>query len=341
MEAFSGELSFGFEDVAAFPALLAAAHRAARGKRKSRQVATFMMDLEPELFRLEAALENGTYRPRPFRTFSIRYPKPRTISAADFRDRVVHHALCARLEPLFEARSIEDSYACRKGRGGAKALARAQHWARRYRYVLRLDVRHFFESVSHDVLLARLHPLISDARVRNLVEVFIRHGAPGSRPGRGLPIGNLTSQHFGNFLLGLVDRRVTEDLGIPGYLRYLDDFVLFADAKAPLWAAHDAVREMLEKTLDLELKAEATRLTPVSEGIDFLGFRVFPHLIRFDGRRVRRFRKRYRTLYRGARTGEGGSEREASQLQGLLSWAAHAHARALQKSVLARLERSK
>jgi RNA-directed DNA polymerase len=313
-----------FANVASFGALVAAAKRAAGGHRRSPEVADFLLELEPEVLLLERELLKGTYRPRPYRSFEIRDPKPRTISAAAFRDRVVHHALCAELEPALERGAVEWSFACRCGKGVLAAIRHAQRLARRQRYVLKLDVRHFFETLNHDVLTRLLARRVRDGRLRWLYSTFVAAGAPGSHPGRGLPIGNLTSQHFANFYLGPLDRLVTRGLRASGYCRFMDDVLVFADSKTSLWDWQRTIEAFVRERLDIELKSEVTRVLPISEGVPFLGFVVFPRTIRFDPRRSRRWRQRMRALQRGLDRGtvaEDDAQRVASSLIG---WAQHA-----------------
>ena len=224
-----------FDRIASFHALVTAARRAAKGHASSPEVARFLLELEPEVLALERELRAGSYRPRPYRTFSIREPKVRTISAAAFRDRVVHHALCAEIEPALESGALPHSFACRRGKGMRAALRHVRALARRHAYALKLDVRHFFETLSHDVLRRLLRRRIADVSVLALADRFIDAGAPGSERGRGLPIGNLTSQHFANFYLGPVDRLVKRELRPGGYCRYMDDMLLFGRHKEPLW----------------------------------------------------------------------------------------------------------
>lgn len=312
-----------FDVATDFHALCRAARRAARGKRLSREAALFLLDLEPQVLQLQRELRGGTYRPRGYHTFMVHDPKPRMISAAPFRDRVVHHALCAALEPILEEHAIEDSYACRPGKGTLAAIRRAQVLARRSAYVLKLDVERFFESVAHGVLDARLREVVGDERLLEVAWQIIDAGAPGSPPGTGLPIGNLTSQHFANFYLGGLDHFVTGELGHRGYCRYMDDELIFSDAKRELWDAHRAVQGYLWNALRLRLKAEVTRLLPVSDGIPFLGFRIWPSLIRFDPRCARRFRRKFRTLQRALDNECIAEEDAVRSAQSLLGWARH------------------
>lgn len=328
------EPSFG--RVARFESLVVAAKRAARGHRRSPKVAEFLIELETNVLALERELLAGTYRPTPYRTFMIRDPKPRTISAAAFRDRVVHHALCAEIEPVLERGAVASSFACRRGKGTLAALAHVQQVARRTRYALKLDVRHFFETLSHAVLHRMLRRRVRDERLRWLIATFIDAGAPGSEPGTGLPIGNLTSQHFANFYLGPLDRLVTRGLHVRGHCRYMDDIVIFDDDKSKLWEVHRAVDECCRVRLGIELRAEVTRLVPVSEGVPFLGFVVFGGTIRFDPRRARRWRRRMRALDRQLDEGLIDEDDARQSADSLIGWARHGDTRELRRSWVAR-----
>lgn len=325
-----------FSDVANFLPLVHAARRAARGKRLSVETARFLVDLEPECLALERELLAGTYAPRPYHTFAIRDPKPRTISAAAFRDRVVHHALCAAMEPVFEALSIDDSYACRAGKGTHRALHRIQTLARLHPRFLKLDVEHFFETASHDVLCTALCRHFSDVRLVALAHGFVTFGAPGSDAGRGLPIGNLTSQHFANFYLAPLDRFIVEMLGAPGYARYMDDLFIFGPDAATLRSWRGRIEAFAADELKLVLKVSAERAGPVSVGVPALGFRVWPRLIRLDAARVRRFRRKVRRDHAAAAAGES---RAAARVEALVAWTLVANARRMRRSFFARLDR--
>ena len=316
-----------FNDVARFHALFEAARRAARGKALSRDAAHFLLELEPQCLALERVLRARTYAPGPFRTFRIRDPKPRVISAAPFRDRVVHHALCRALEPTFEAVAHPHSYACRTGRGNHAAVRHAQACARRSAYFLTFDIRHFFETASHAVLLGQIATLVEDEGLRWLCEVFVRHTAHAA--GRGLPIGNLTSQHFANLYLGPLDAFASRLPGVEGYVRSMDDLCLFGDRDA-LRAARAEVERFVPQVLQVELKAEVTRLEPVRHGLPFLGWRLWRGLRRFDAARKRRFCRKWRGLARLP------VSEALDPAQSLVAWAAAGHTRGLRRALLAR-----
>ncbi|MGH9847015.1 MAG: RNA-directed DNA polymerase, partial [Blastocatellia bacterium] len=192
---------------------------------------------------------------------------------------------------------IADTFACRPGKGTHAAVRRAQAFARGHRYYLQCDVRKYFPSISHDVLKALLRRQIKDARVVELLDRIIDHPLPTAvEAGRGLPIGNLTSQYFANLYLGELDHFVKERLRVKGYLRYMDDFLLFGADKRHLRELHAAIQAFVGEKLCLELKEEATTIAPVSQGTRFLGFRVFPQLVKLTGEKWRRFRHRVQSL---------------------------------------------
>jgi RNA-directed DNA polymerase len=304
--------------------LLAATRRAARGKRDRPSVARFELDLERELLQLQEDLIYGTYRPGAFFTFEVRDPKRRSICAAPFRDRVLHHALCEVIEPVFERRAIFDSYACRRGKGSHAAIARAQDLARRWPFFLKCDVRRFFASVDHRVLRELLERLFVEPRLLALLDCIIDHAPPDAFPGRGLPIGNLTSQHFANLYLGELDHYLKDRLRVKGYIRYMDDFLLFAADKPTLHQRLAEVRVFLAEHLHLALKEEATLLAPVSQGIPFLGFHVYPGLVRLNRRTRQRFHRRMRALEQAYAAGGIDTNTLGARAASLFAHVAHA-----------------
>ena len=297
-----------FEQVVQYRNLLAAAHRARRGKRDRIEVARFVFHLESNLLALQDELQSGTYGMRRYRTFTVREPKLRRICAAHFRDRVVHHAVCAVLDPIFEAGMISDSYACRRGKGTHAAVRRLQVLARKLRHVLLCDVRRYFETIDHAALKALCRRKLKDRALLALLDRVIKHPLPGGTPGKGVPIGNLTSQYFANLYLGELDHFVKDRLGLPGYVRHMDDIAVFAHAKPRLHRTLAAIRDFLQSTLRFDLREGRTRLMPVTQGVPFLGFRVFPGVLRLDGRKWARLRRRVRSREAECRLGVIGEE---------------------------------
>jgi hypothetical protein len=287
--------------------LLRAYGNASRGKRGQPSVAAFEYRLEDNLLALQRELLDGGYTPSGYVSFLIHEPKRRLISAAPFRDRVVHHALCQLIEPVFERSFIFDSYANRVGKGTHRALDRCQQFARRYAYVLQCDIEQFFPAIDHELLMAALAQKLNDARVLDLCELILRSGravhhdmyVPHYFPGddlfavnraRGLPIGNLTSQFWANVYLNAFDHFVKRELRCPAYVRYVDDILLFAEVPRLLWEWRMALIERLMR-FRLTLHANAQPHS-VTNGIPFLGFVVFPEHRRLKGRKVVHLRRR-------------------------------------------------
>lgn len=279
-----------FPQVAHFEALIQASKRAkqAGGSKLTLDAAQFYADRESRCLALRDQLLTETYLPGPYHSFMIHEPKARLISAAPFVDRVVHHSLCAVLEPYLERFAIGDSYACRKDKGLHKAITRAQSFSRRYSCFLKLDIQHYFETISHRVLKKQLSKRFKDERLLRLCAKIIDHGAPGSLKGFGLPIGNLTSQHLANFYLSHLDRYIKQDLNVKGYVRYMDDFILFSHRFSELKQWKKDIESFLETTLELSLKKRSERLDWVRSGVPFLGARIFKGLTRFDQGRKKR-----------------------------------------------------
>ncbi|MBK8989789.1 MAG: RNA-dependent DNA polymerase [Chloroflexi bacterium] len=306
-----------FPRVVSWENLLEAYRKAARGKRGKAAAATFESRLADRLLALQDELIAGTYAPGPYQHFIIHEPKRRLISAAPFGDRVVHHALCNVIEPLFEALFHPHSYANRAGKGTHRAIDQLQQYARRYRYVLRLDIVQHFPSLDHAILKDELAKVIHDEQVRHLIDAILRSGEgvladeydmvyfPGdtlldSLRQRGLPIGNLTSQFWSNCYLNPLDWFITRRMECPAYLRYVDDMALFSDNKRQLTQWGEAVTNFLA-TLRLTVHAGCAQAQPVSMGIPWLGFVVYSTHRCLKQRNVGGFRRRLMrniTLYR-------------------------------------------
>ncbi len=282
-------------------------------------MAAFEFQAADRILELRDELLRGTYRPGPYTHFFIHEPKRRKISAAQFRDRVVHHALCRIIEPRFERVFLPDSYANRLGKGGHRAVDRLQEFTRRYRYVLRADIRQHFASIDHAILLGALGNLIPEDDIMALIRLIVSGGEdvladqytmrffPGDdlfatcRP-RGLPIGNLTSQFWSNCYLHPLDLFVKRELCCRAYLRYVDDFALFSDSAQTLWEWKVAIRERLA-SLRLTMHETRAQVTPVAGGIPWLGFVVFSDHRLVKARKVRFSTRRLRARYEDYRAG--------------------------------------
>lgn len=338
-----------WERLVSFENLYHAFRRAARGKSERLYCARFSYHRERELLELKRELEDGSYRHGGYRSFEVRDPKRRQVKAAAFRDRVVHHALCNVIEPIFEARFIADSFACRKGKGTLAALERCRALARRYRdgYVLKSDVSKYFYSVDHALLRRILERAIADERVLALCAHILASSEDArfrayfpddelfalERP-TGIPIGNLTSQLFSNIYLAELDRFIKQTLRHKAYLRYMDDFLLFGPDKRALWEELARVEDFLAERLRLRLHPRKRTVSPVRCGVDWVGYMVFPDRVRLRRRNIFRFRARNRRLRRLLRARLIPVSRVRDSVVSFLGYARHAQAVRLTERLL-------
>ncbi|MBT5228874.1 MAG: RNA-dependent DNA polymerase [Methylococcales bacterium] len=292
-----GEL---FDQVCQFETLTLAAKRAFKGKQRKARVMNCLFHQETEIFELQNCLRSGDYQPEPYRYFTVYEPKTREIAAAHIKDRIVHHAICHVLGHHFDSVMLSNSYACRKTKGQHKAIQKAQKLSQKYQYVLKFDVRKYFASIDHGVLLGILEHIIPDEALFKLCKSIIQYPLLLSTgDGRGLPIGSLTSQYFANLYLNVLDWYIAESLGELNFLRYMDDVLIFSDSKATLWGYLEEIEAFLRSDLKLELKHSMTQVLPVSEGINYLGMRIFPRTIRLQHKTKSKFiRKMYQNKNR-------------------------------------------
>lgn len=317
--------------IVSFENLLLAANQAAKSKRERPDVLLFFMNLEDNLFQLQDELGTLSYQPGGYRTFRIYDPKPRLISAAPFRDRVVHHALMNIIGPLLESSFIFDSYSNREGKGTHRAIRRYQAFLKQYQYVLKCDIKSYFPSIDHEILKSLVRKRIECKNTLWLIDTIIDAGNPQQSssfgdyfPGDtlftplerrvGLPIGNLTSQFFGNYYLNPMDHFIKEKLRCKAYVRYVDDFVLLADSKLLLREWKKDIQIFLQ-SYRLKLQSKRCHIYPAEIGYRFLGQVVFQTHRRLAGENVRKFKKR---LERWKKCPPGNLH------QRLASWTGHA-----------------
>ncbi len=324
-----------WEKLLSWENLYEAARKAARGKRKRPDVAGFLLNLEPEVIALRRELETGAYVPGPYRTFVVREPKMRLISAAPFRDRVVHHALTQILEPIFERRFTANSYACRVGFGAHRAIREVSAACSRFPCVLKCDVRKYFPSIDHEILLEQLTRVVKCKATLALAARIVggsnsQEEAVAYFPGDnlftpferrcGLPLGNQTSQFFANVYLNPLDHFVVRELRPGLYARYVDDFLLFGDDKQELASWRQRLVEFLAN-FRLRLHEGKSRVYHVRDGLTFLGWRLFPDRMRLTRQNVVRARKR---LGRAAAAYNCGVLRYEEFQCRLAAWLGHA-----------------
>ncbi|MCK6529905.1 RNA-directed DNA polymerase [Myxococcota bacterium] len=279
----------GFDDVVSVDNVWRAWRDFERGKRRRPDVAAFALDADRHVHRLARELASGAWHPGPYRLLRITDPKRRIVAAATVRDRVVHHAIHRVLAPRWDRSFLDQSYACLVGKGSHRAVLRFLGELRRYRFVLQLDVRRYFYSIDREILRTLVYGRAGGADLRALLDQVVDSGGglyrrrdvwswlgwegPGE-PGRGLPIGNLTSQWWGNLYLDGADHYAKRVLGVASYQRYMDDMALFGDDAAALVEARDALGRWLGERRRLELKDPDARPVRADRDHAYLGYRV-------------------------------------------------------------------
>ena len=323
-----------WQKIIAWENLLLAAKRAQRGKRFRDNILAFNHNQEAELLELQRALLSQAYQPGEYHTFRINDPKPRLISAAPYRDRVVHHALCNIIVPLIEKSFIDDTYANRKNYGTHRALNRFVSYTRSHFYVLQCDIYKYFPSIDHEILKQLIRHHLKCPETLWLMELIIDNSNPQETVldyyagdnlltpiirRKGLPIGNLTSQFLANLYLNQFDHWVKETLKARCYVRYVDDMGLFSNDLEFLKSAKIAISEILN-SLRLRLHPAKSQLFTTEQGVNFVGFRILPDRIRVRNDNLRRGRRRLRSLRGNYQQGNIGKEDVNQRLQ---AWEAH------------------
>jgi len=268
-----------YEKIISFENLLLAWKGARKGKTKKDYVIEFESKLKENLLQLQRELKSERYMPKPLKDVVLRDPKTRVISKSTFRDRVVHHAVCNPIEPIFDKTFIYDSCANRIGKGNLFALKRFDEFKRkvtknntRTAFCLKADIRHYFFEVNQEVLLNILRRKIKDEKTINLINKILKNYPDKEK---GMPLGNLTSQFFANVYLNELDKFVKHKLKAKYYIRYVDDFVILHENEIQLKIWKFYIAKFLKENLKIELHPEKSRIIPFSRGIDFVGFRNF------------------------------------------------------------------
>ncbi|MCX8015814.1 MAG: reverse transcriptase/maturase family protein [Patescibacteria group bacterium] len=287
-----------FDKICSFQNLYSAYLKARKAKRYRPYILEFNFNLEENLLNLQKDLLNLTYQPGPYRQFTVCDSKKRLIKAPAFRDRIIHHALCNVIEPIFDRGFIFDSYACRKNKGTHRAVKRLGNFIKSLKtrlgesttsvetYCLKCDVSKYFENIDHNLLLGFIAKKIKDKRVFWLIKRIIESDSPG------IPIGNLTSQLFANIYLNELDQFIKHYLREKYYLRYMDDFLILDINKKRLHQIKRQIQKFLRDKLRLELHPKKANIFPINKGIDFLGYKIFFNYRLLRKNTVKRFIRR-------------------------------------------------
>ncbi len=320
------------------------AHKSARkGKRYRAEIMAFTAKLEDWILAIQSGMADGSYLLGPYRKLWVYVPKKRLVMALPYPDRIVQWSLYQYLNPIYDKLMIEDSYACRKGKGSHKAAARLQYWMRKVQrkpgggyYYLKLDISKYFYRVDHGILLEILSRRIKDERLMYFIREIVNSraepfGLPrGKGPDEtlpeewlydvGMPIGNLTSQLFANIYLNELDQYCKHKLKARYYIRYMDDVIILAPDKQALHSWKANIEYFLNNELALDLNNKTT-IRPVSMGVEFVGVRIWTTKMKLRKSTVRRikreFKKICRRLVAGSLTRES-FERRVASINGLL-----------------------
>ncbi len=302
-----------YKKIVSYRNLFLAWKKARKGKIKRQYVIEFEKDLERNLLSLYSELKTDSYKPKELITFVLRDPKTRVISKADFRDRIVHHAIVNILEPIFDKTFIYDSCANRRGKGNLFGLGRLEFFMRKVSrngkvngwfnenqikgYCLKADIKHYFQEVNHEVLMKIIRGKIKDEKVTNLIRLILNnHNVGGGECQKGMPLGNLTSQFFANVYLNKLDYFVKHTLKAQFYIRYVDDFVILHSSKEQLQRWKEQIDKFLREKLKIELHPQKSRIISLSMGIDFVGFRSFYFYRLIRKRNIKKMQKRITEL---------------------------------------------
>ena len=314
-----------YDRVTDYRNIYSAYRKACKGKRYRPDVLQFTAFLEENLLTLLKALQEHTWPPGEYSFKTIYEPKKRKICIAPFADRIVHHAACNIIGPIFERTFIYDSYACRHGKGTHKALDRLTQFLRAVPagYALKGDIHKYFPSISHGLIMRELEWKVADGEIlwlcQSIVDSFRDEiDIPGTIELKGIPIGNLTSQWFANIVGNVLDQYVKHDLHARRYLRYMDDFIIVAEDKRYLWDVLGKIKTFLA-SIGLVLNGKST-VMPVRHGIPFLGFIVFTDHRAVCADRVRNARQRLRKQAGAVRAGRLDYEQF---VHGGRAWFAH------------------
>lgn len=285
--------------IADYENLCLAYTKAKRGKTEKQEAMAYAKDLHNNLLLLQNQLLSAAVEVGNYRYFYIHDPKKRQICAAPFAERVLHHALMNVCHPIFDRYQISHSYATRPNKGTHLAVAQAQIFQRNYAYCLKMDIRKYFDSIDHAVLLGQLQRKFKDPFLLSIFAQIIRSysAIPLHQAGShavGIPIGNLSSQYFANHYLAALDHLLKDHLRLPAYVRYMDDFVLWHNNAGELRQIGQYIRTYLTNTLRLTLKT--CQQTANTSGLSFLGYRIFPYQIKLHSRSKKRYLKKMTIL---------------------------------------------
>jgi RNA-directed DNA polymerase len=287
-----------FKQITSFKNLLRSYYQARRNKRTRTKLLKFELNFEDRLIDIGKQIEDGSYRPKQYHQFQVYEPKLRQISAPALIDRVAHHAIVNVIEPVIDRRFTDHTFACRKGKGGHLCLLKTTVYykkiAKKYKifYALKCDIKSYFSNIDHRNLINFLAQSIKCIKTLKLLTIII--GSYQDSHGKGIPIGNLTSQLFANVYLHPLDVFVTQKLNEKNYFRYMDDFVVISADKNYLIDLRTKIKNFLEQELKLQLHPKKSNIFRADRGLDFVGFMIKPTGVTKRKKTLRRYKKRHK-----------------------------------------------
>ncbi len=346
-----------YDSICTLENLEEAYEKAKKGKSGKLYVIQFKINLEEELKKLKEELETLTYKPRHLKRFIVRDPKTRTIHASEFRDRVVYHALVNVIGPIFEKTFIYDSYASIINKGTLKAVLRFYQFVRKVTnngklienafdnnnivgYALKADIKHYFRTVAHEVLLNILRRKIADEKVIWLIEQILNN-YDFEVPGKGMPLGNLTSQFFANVYLNELDYFVKHQLKIKYYLRYVDDFIILHRDMKVLEDYKNKINDYLINNLKIELHPDKSKILPLRNGLNLVGYRNFYHHKLLRKSNIRKFRYNFNRRLNLYKEGYMDSDELIDSLSGWFGYAMWANTYKMRKEIMKKVDEAK
>lgn len=322
------------DEICAIDNLLLAYYKAKRGKQQLPYVGGYSINLFENIVRLRAQLQSMNFKIGRYRYFYIRDPKLRKICAAAFEERIIHHAIINVCHPYFERHLIYDTYATRLGKGVYAAINRAIIAMHQYGYVAKLDMKTYFDLISHDILKQKLRRIFKDIKLLALFDCII--DSYETNPGFGIPIGNLTSQYFANFYLSYLDHYLKEVVKVPCYIRYMDDILLFGTTPLQVREYVLMIQSFVENELHLKLKQPVFCST--YSGISFLGYSLYPHKLLLNRKskiRLKRKMSEYTNMY----TSDKWTDMEYKEhIIPLLAFAQKAYTKGLRADLCAKID---
>ena len=341
MKTFNGLYSY----FCLYENLLSAFKKARKHKSLRPYVIEFASNLKENLLKLQEELIKQTYKPKPLETFTIRDPKTRKISKSDFRDRIVHHAVCNIIEPIFEKSFIYDSYANRIGKGTRKAVERLDYFKKKVSknntkkcFALKADIMHYFDTMDHKILIEILNKKLNGdkliAVIKSILENYkVKHEE------KGMPLGNLTSQFFANVYLNELDYFIKYELRTKYYIRYVDDFIILHDSKEQLSCYKNHINAFLKNKLSLKMHPDKTKIFSIYQGIAFLGLRIYAHHKLLKKSNIKKFNKRLKKLSAQYNSKDFGYDKIYGFLEGWIEYSKQSNSFKLRSKLLKPFEK--